>query len=530
MSDHRQVAVKDRRAEPASPGRRASRRAGKDGAPPPVDPGEYGTPPREPRRKTGRLGVGGWISVALTGVLVAGTLGAYKVYYDLTGNIKREDVENQLGANRPPETGALNVLVVGSDSREGAANKKYGQHLQGTGERTDTIMLLHVSPNRDRATLLSFPRDSMIQAPTCRNPKTKAVVPSGPKMINATFNDGGIACTWATIESLTQIHINHFIKVDFAGFKGIIDALGGIEICLPKDVADKDAKLTLSKGKHLVKGETALAYVRARHSLGDGSDIDRIKRQQVFLQQVMKKATSSELLTDFGKLTAFLKAATSSMTMDSKLDTTRMLEIAKSAPSLTAKGLQAVTVPWMPDPADKNRVVWREPAAGELFESIRSDIEVTKSPAPNASAAPAIKHEQVQVQVFNGTGTPGRAKEVADKLVAQGFRVTQVGNAKPAIGDVPVTALRYGKKDAEGAAYADAVAARLSGDKLAPVAGKIRPASTENYASSIPVTPLPTGPVVQLVIGADWKGVRVPTKIPDALKDSIIDSKTNPCQ
>ncbi|MDP9862797.1 MULTISPECIES: LCP family protein [Streptosporangium] len=530
MSDHRHVSVKDRRAEPAGHGRRGSRRAGGDGGPPPEPPSDYAGPPRDPRRKAGRLGVGGWVSIAMTGVLVAGTLGGYKFYRDLDDSITRESVVDKLGANRPPETGALNVLVVGSDTRDGAGNKRYGQHMQGQGERTDTIILLHISPNRDKATLVSFPRDSMVQVPACENPVTKAAIPAGLKQINSAFNDGGIVCTWKTIEALTQIHVDHFVKVDFAGFTNIVDALGGIEICLPEDVMDKKAKLELTKGKHNVMGKTALAYVRARYALGDGSDLSRIKRQQVFLQQVMKKATSSDLLTDLGKLNNFLKAAASSVTMDSNLDTGRLLEIAQSAKSLTSSGLKAITVPWMPDPADKNRVVWRQPAATELFDAIRSDTEVTKSPVPNASAKPAVKHEQVQVQVFNGTGTYGLAKEVAAKLADQGFRVTQVGNARPATGDVPTTVLRYGKRDAEGASYADALAARLSGDKLTPVAGKVKPASMENYAATIPATPLPTGPVVQLIIGTDWKGVRVPTKIPDSLKDSVVDSKTNPCQ
>ncbi|MFJ2032343.1 LCP family protein [Streptosporangium sp. NPDC087985] len=529
MSDHRHVTVKDRRTEPAGHGRRGSRRAGGDGGQPPNDPAYDDGPSRGPGRRPGGLSTGGWVSVAMTCVLVAGTLGAYKVYRDIDGNITRQNVEEKLGADRPPETGALNVLIVGSDSREGADNKKYGQHMQGQGERTDTIMLLHIAPDRDKATLLSFPRDSMVQVPECENLKTKATIPSGIRMINSTFNDGGIACTWKTIEELTQIHINHFVKVDFSGFKGIVDALGGIEICLPKDVSDKKAKLELTKGKHLVKGETALAYVRARYSLGDGSDLDRIKRQQVFINQVVQKATSSGLLTDIGKLSGFLEAVTSSMTVDSKLDVARMVEIAQSAKSLTAKGLQGVTIPWMLDPTDTNRVIWRQPAANELFETIRNDTEVTASPAPNASAKPTIKHEQVQVQVFNGTDKYGLAKEVAAKLAAQGFRVTQVGNARPATGNVPTTALRYGKKDAEGADYADAVAARLSGDKLTPIAGKMKPASVENYVSTIPVTEPPDGPIIQLIIGDDWKGVRVPTKIPDSLKGDIIDSKTNPC-
>jgi LCP family protein required for cell wall assembly len=374
----------------------------------------------------------------------------------------------------------------------------------------------------------------MVVAPACKQPKTGVVVPSGLKQINATFNEGGISCTWATIESLTDIHIDHFVKVDFAGFKGIVDALGGIDICLPKDVVDKKAKLDLKKGNHTVMGETALAYVRARYALGDGSDIDRIKRQQVFLNQVMKKATSTALLTNLGSLTSFLKAATASVTMDDKLDTRQLLEIARSAKSLTDKGLESVTIPWHPYKPDPGRVEWTQPAADELFEAIRTDTELLPTPPPNAPAKPAVKNEQVRIQVFNGTETPGRAQEAADELAEQGFVVTHVGNARPATGEVPTTTLRYAKNDtAEGPGYGDVVAARLSGTKRVPVAGKVKPISMDKYSPAVPADPAaqtPTGPIIQLVIGADWPGVRVVNKIPTALKDQVVDSDTDPCQ
>ncbi|GIH89687.1 LCP family protein [Planobispora siamensis] len=529
MSDHRHVAVKDRRVEPTDPGRRALRRAGDD-EPPATQPSVRR--PRGGKRKSA-ISAGGWVSIVMTGVLVVGTLAGYKFYRDIEGNIKRQDVEKDLGANRPPETGALNVLLVGSDSREGDANKRYGQHMQGQGERTDTIILLHVSPNRDKVTLVSFPRDSMVQAPECKNPKTGAIIPAGLKQINSTFNDGGIACTWKTIETLTQIHINHFVKVDFAGFKGIVDALGGVEICLPKDVYDKKAKLDLKKGKQIVKGETALAYVRARYALGDGSDTDRIKRQQVFMTQVMKQATSSSLLTDLGKLNDFLKAATASVTMDRNLDTGRILEIARSAGSLTEKSMTSVTVPWKPYEPKPAQVEWKQPEANELFEAIRTDVEVTPAPKASASAParPTVKNEQVRVQVINGTGKPGLATEVAGKLAAQGFVVTHVGNASAAGGGpVPATSVRYAKKDAtDGTVHADTLTARLSGERLTPAAGKTKPSDITPYPAAPATASTLTGPVVQLVIGADWKGVRVPS-IPTSLKDKVIDHTTNPCQ
>ncbi|TMR99317.1 LCP family protein [Nonomuraea basaltis] len=460
------------------------------------------------------------MSVALTFVLVTTVLGAYAYYRNLEGDIPREPIDP--GASRPPETGALNVLLVGSDSRDGD-NRKYGATSVGKGERTDTIMMLHISPNRDKATMISFPRDSMVVIPECKG-RNGAVLPGGIRQINSAFNDGGINCTVKTLEALTNIKINHFVKVDFTGFKGIIDAIGGIEICLPKPVNDPKAKLVLGAGRHVVNGEQALGYVRTRYALGDGSDLSRIQRQQVFLNQVLEKVTDGGLLTDPIKLNGFLQAAVQAVTVDDGLTLDRMLDIANSVKGLTAKELKGITVPVESYPTDKNRVQFSQPAAGNFFESVRNDDEVTASPTPGKSAAPKIENEQVRVQVLNATGETGKAIQVADELAAQGFAVIEVGNA-PA---TETTAIRYAKKDEQdGQAYADAVAGRLSKDKRTPVAGKVKPLNTQPYTSK--AAKVPEGPIVQLVIGKDWPGVRVVSAIPDSLKDKVVDNTTDPC-
>ncbi|WP_260478330.1 LCP family protein [Nonomuraea sp. WAC 01424] len=460
----------------------------------------------------------GWVSIALTFVLVAVTLGGYAYWRSLDGNIPRVAVDP--GRTRPPETGALNVLLVGSDSREGD-NKKYGAKSQGLGERTDTIMMLHISPNRDKATMMSFPRDTMVMIPQCRS-RTGAVLAGGLRQINSAFNDGGINCTVATLESLTNIKINHIVKVDFTGFKGIVDALGGIEICLPKAVDDPKAKLQLSAGKHVVSGEQALGYVRTRYTLGDGSDLGRIQRQQVFLNKVLAKVTDGGLLTDPIKLKGFLEAATKAVTLDDDLTLSRMLEIGDSVKGLTAKELKGVTVPVEAYPVDKNRVQLKQPDARNFFEAVRSDVEVTPT---TAAVKPKVANDQVRVQVLNGTAEAGKAALVADELADQGFVVVQVGNAASAA----TTSIRYAKKDADnGIAYGDAVAARLSKDKRTPEAGKVAPVNPKPYAGKA-ATRTPGGPIIQLVIGADWPGVRVVSAIPDSLKDKVVDSTTNPC-
>jgi len=470
----------------------------------------------------------GWVSVAMTAVMVVLTLSAYGYYRSVYSGIDREKFTDKVGTDRPPETGALNVLLIGSDSREGD-NKKYGALSQGLGERTDTIMLLHISPDRDKATMISFPRDSMVMIPSCTLP-AGGTKPAGLAQINSAFNDGGVACTIKTLESLTQIHINHFIKVDFTGFKGIVDAIGGIQICLPKPVNDPQAKLVLGAGKHVVNGEQALGYVRTRYALGDGSDLSRIQRQQVFLTKVLEKVTDGGLLTDPIKLNAFLRAAGRAVTLDTELTLERMVDIANSVSGLTAKELKGITVPTEPYPEDKNRVQFRQPDAGDFFTRVRDDVEVTVTAKPGATPVEKVTNDQVRVQVLNGTGEFGKATKVADELAAQGFVVTHVGN----VPTTPTTTIRYGKKDAaKGPVHGEALAARLSKDKRAPVAGKIKPQTVNAYKpSAAPATPAaasPGGPAIQLVIGSDWPGVRVLSAIPDSLKDKVVDTTTNPC-
>ncbi|WP_319018391.1 LCP family protein [Microbispora sitophila] len=505
----------------------ASRASGGGGLPP------DGKPTRRRGGGGGRsgMGIGGWISVVLTCVLVIGTLTAYKVYRSTIGLINRGASTDDLDKNRPVnETGAINVLLVGSDTRAGD-NKKYGQHLVNDGERTDTIMLLHVSPNRDGATLLSFPRDSMVMIPACYN-RNRTLVPAHLGMINSAFSDGGMICTRRTIESLTGIRVHHYVKVDFTGFKNIVNALGGIEICLPQAVNDKKAKLALPAGKQIVKGEAALGYVRLRYGLGDGSDISRIKRQQVFISQVVKKATSSALLTDVGKLQNFIAAAAKSVTMDDALNTEELIKIAQSAQKLSAKGFKATTVPWEPYVADKNRVQWKQPAAGNLFRAIANDTEVTPTATatPSAAASPSgpvvTKPQQVKVQVFNGTNTSGRAKEVAEELAGLGFNVVGVGDArKPDGTDQPQTMVRY---TGQGWNYSKILVGKLV-NPVSPQTGKVAGGPVTPFTPSSPPPDAPKGkvrgPIIQLVIGADWKGVRSPIN----LGDNVVTSDTNPC-
>ncbi|GAB1820357.1 LCP family protein [Herbidospora sp. RD11066] len=516
------------------------------GGPPP------GKPPKAAKKGGGGgrpkagLGALGWVSVVLTTVMVAGSLTAYTVYRRTLGNIRQVNVNDALGANRPEnQTGAINVLLVGSDTRQGD-NARYGQKAarEDHSERTDTIMLLHVSPQRDQARLISFPRDSMVQIPACTNAQTKAEMPAQLGMINSAFNLGGIVCTIQTIESLTQIRVDHYIKVDFTGFKNIVNALGGIEICLPQAVDDRASKLTLPAGRQVVRGEAALGYVRIR-KIGNGSDLERIKRQQVFLSQVVKKATSSDLISNPSKLLEVVGAATKSVEMDDQLNTETLIQVAQSAQKLTARGFKAMTVPVEAYVADANRVQWRQPQANNLFAAIRTDSEIaTTAPTPPASSAPPAEGggeakpsappapkptepAQVRVQVVNGTNTTGKASEVAEALTAQGFRVTQIGDGRKADGsDQETSSVAYKGAGWEGSKM-------LIESLLKQVEASTTLMPVANVKPFTATTPPPNGPkkavgpIIQLVIGKDFEGVKVPLSA--AEDESTVDSNTDIC-
>ncbi|MFI0483679.1 LCP family protein [Actinomadura sp. 9N215] len=358
-------------------------------------------------------------------VMLLGGAGAGWLYHDLVGGIRTKHVTDQLGADRPKKLNkSLNILLIGSDTREGD-NAQYGGSAEIAGARSDTAILLHLSPNRDQAVGISFPRDSMVKIPACEKEKG-GTVPARFGMLNTAFAFAGPTCTWKMLESLTGIHIDHFVQVDFSGFKRMVDALGGVEICVDKPVHDPRAELYLKAGKQTVKGEQALGYVRARYSLGNGSDLERIERQQKFMAAVVDKATSGAVLTDPAKTYKFLKAATKSVTTDDDLDLSAMRKLADGLKGMSAGQVRFVTVPverYAPDP---NRVQWSQEAARPLFDAIRHDNELPAEPAEPVKAKQAPPDPgKVNVTVVAAGGQGALVRRVVKQLRQRGFKVAK---------------------------------------------------------------------------------------------------------
>lgn len=345
------------------------------------DPDDGGGAAPPPRRRLRWLRIVAACAAFLVLALAGGT---WYLYQRLNGNITTDTAtETQLKvheAERPTEgpTSAENILLIGSDNR-GDGNEEYGED-SGT-QRSDTTILLHLSADRTNATAMSIPRDLMAHVPSCQSPGG-ATVPARFEQFNWAFEQGGAACTIRTVEDMTGVRIDHHLIVDFTGFKKMVNAVGGVDVCLPEPVHDQKAHLNLPAGTQKLNGEQALGYVRARYSIGDGSDTQRMDRQQDFLASLVKKVRSNGVLLNPVKLYPLLSAATSSLTADPGLDSLNELYgLAHSLQRIPTGAVHFLTVPQEPYVQDRNRDQLLQPAADQLFAAIRNDVAVNVTSA-----------------------------------------------------------------------------------------------------------------------------------------------------
>ena len=316
----------------------------------------------------------------------------------VSGQISRIDVFGKL-ADRPEKTSrALNYLVVGSDSREGLSKEeiralRVGSTAVAAGGRSDTMFLIHISKSRDAAFIVSLPRDTLVQVPAHKSQDGTTDIPERPGKLNAAFAFGGAPLLIQTIESKTNLKIDHYVEVNFAGFTRVVDALGGIEVCSSVAIDDPKSHLVLSAGTHTLDGIEALKYVRTRDYDGRG-DIGRMERQQKFVSSVLRKATSSGVLLNPIKLANFYNATISTVKMDSGVNKNDLLALAKQMRNLSSGNVRTLTVPISnPNGRDPNVgsvVIWDEELAADLWTRIRDDkalIDEVK-PSPSATTAP----------------------------------------------------------------------------------------------------------------------------------------------
>ncbi|MDQ0750693.1 LCP family protein required for cell wall assembly [Streptomyces africanus] len=322
--------------------------------------------------------------LSLAGALVLGLGSAGWAYWHLNDNIKSVDIDNTLGDNRPPEPvvvpspsaaalpgEALNILVLGSDSRSGEENRRLGGG-DSSGARSDTAMVVHLDAGRSSATVVSIPRDTLVTRPSCPRPSGGSTAVAYNSMFNNAYAVGGPACAVKTVESMTGVRMDHYIEIDFSGFAKLVDALGGVTVTTDEDIADDDSHLHLKAGTHHLDGTRALALARTRHGIGDGSDLGRIGLQQMLVKALLDQIAAQDLLTDPAKLYRVADAVTAGLTTDTGLDSLgELTRLGQSVRGLSASAVRTVTMPVVRAPSDPNRVVAEEPEARKLWESLR---------------------------------------------------------------------------------------------------------------------------------------------------------------
>ncbi|MEU1051072.1 LCP family protein [Streptomyces sp. NPDC005876] len=324
--------------------------------------------------------------LTLAGALVLGIAAAGWIYWHLNDNITSVDINSALGDDRParptPEpsasasasavpTGALNILVLGSDSRSGAQNRKLGGG-DSEGARSDTAMVVHLDAGRTAATVVSIPRDTLVTRPSCPLPGGKSTSEAHQAMFNSAYAVGGPVCAVKTAEALTGVRMDHYIEIDFSGFAKLVDELGGVTVTVEEDIDDDKSHLHLDAGTHHLDGKQALGLARTRYGIAGGSDLARIGLQQQLVKALLTQISATDLLTDPGALYRVAEAVTGGLTTDTGLDSLgELIGLGRSLGGLTADKVRTLTMPVVPAPSDRNRVIADQPEARELWKSLR---------------------------------------------------------------------------------------------------------------------------------------------------------------
>lgn len=433
-------------------------------------------------------------ATALSGVAFAGL-------NSIIGDIKTHDISGQLGDDRPtknpdPVAGEpINILVLGSDTRENQGNGFGGSDYLGS-ERADVTILVHLSGDREWATAVSIPRDTWVDMPDCTR-DDGTIAPGYSGKFNESLSRGGPACVVKTVEQITGVFIDHFMIVDFQGFKDIVQAVGGVKVCVDEPISDDKAKLYLDAGTHVLTGQQAIAFVRARYSVGDGSDLSRIRRQQDFMASLVRSVTSAGTLLNPIKLVNLIQAVANSLTTDPELGSLDgMKNLAFNLQNLGPADVRFITAPNTTQTVHSGSVELTS-TADELWLALQSDIQWPKPPDTSFDGEVLRKEpSEITFKIVNATDTIGLAGEKAKLFEALGYNVSEVANATAELGTVTTL---WAKADSLDGARTIAKAMGLKSIQTLPATSKDK---------------------FIVVVGTDWKDpieVRVKTKSANTL-------------
>ncbi|WHM41372.1 LCP family protein [Streptomyces sp. BPTC-684] len=427
-------------------------------------------------------------------VLGAGGVG-HAVVTSLDGGIGRVDPFKDM-KNRPQAGHGTNILLVGTDGRETVTPEEREKYRLGGApcHCTDTMMIVHVSADRNRASVVSIPRDSYAEIPEHTDQNTGAHHNQHPVKINAAYAEGGPALTVRTVEHMTGLKMDHYLEVDFTSFMKTVDVLGGVQICTARPMKDSYTGLDLAAGTHELDGGQALQYVRSRHT--DGSaDLGRMQRQQRFMAALIHKATGSGVLMNPVRFREVASTLLSSVRADQGFGAEEVLSLGRTMRDFSPASSEFATVPIgqmsFPVKGIGSTVKWNPVKSRKLFASLREDRSLARSAARGQQdgkgkppgAVVEVAPDQIRVQVYNGTRTDGLGRRVDDALRATGFRTT--GN--PMAGGTGLVQRTLVEYDPRWDRSARSLAAALPGAELRPVKG--------------------LGPTLKVTAGTDFRAV-----------------------
>ncbi|MFE0511894.1 LCP family protein [Streptomyces sp. NPDC058964] len=449
-------------------------------------------------------------SATVLAVVILGTAGAGYLYYQhLNSNIQkgeRDSGDSKARKTAPNAAGQtpLNILLIGSDSRNSAENVKLGGSKDNRGNPPlgDVQMLIHLSADRKSAAMVSIPRDTRVDIPKCTDPTTGRQYPATNTIINESLARGGAGCTLATWQNLTGVYIDHWMTIDFAGVVRMADAIGGVDVCVKQNVWDHPTAsvpggsgLKLTEGTHKVKGKKALQWLRTRHAWG--SDLMRARAQHMYLNSMIRTLKQQNVFTDTGRLTDLAEAATKSLKVSEEIGTVKKLyDLGMELKSVPTDRITSVTMPNVADPQNSEHVVPDGANAEKVWQMLRDDVPLDKNGKASGAKkktgtqtkAPSVEPGRLGVQVQNATRTSTeppvgqRASAIAQVLAGKGF--TRAAADTTAALSEDRTVVQYPSADLQGDAQSVAKALGI-------------PMSSVKKSTAV------SG--VTVVVGADWR-------------------------
>ncbi|MFJ4472638.1 LCP family protein [Streptomyces sp. NPDC089424] len=424
----------------------------------------------------------------LSVVILASAGIGHAVVSSLDAGIARVDPFKDM-KNRPRAGHGMNVLLVGTDGRDKISEAERRRYRLGGApcHCTDTIMIVHISEDRERASVVSLPRDSYAELPPHTDRNSGKPHAAHPVKLNAAYAEGGPQLTVRTVEHMTRLKIDHYLEIDFTTFMRTVDVLGGVKVCTARPLKDSHTGLDLTAGTHRLSGGEALQYVRARYVDG-ASDLGRMQRQQHFLAGLIDQSTSSGVLLNPMKFRDVTRAVLGSVRADKGFGTDELLDLGRAMRNFSPSSSEFTTVPigrmGYAVKGIGSTLKWDPVKSGRLFTALRDDKPLAADRPRDTTLRVDVAPQQIRVQVENGTSTPGLGRRADAALAATGFGTTR-RPTNSATQSVRRTIVAY---DPRWDRSAKSLAAALPGSELRAVRGQ--------------------GATLKVIVGTDYRQVR----------------------